>query len=327
MATPIWKDIKASYVTLGDSQTFTISVDGQTIYNGRLVKKPGEAGLTTYVNRLIKDYLSAKIDFDRGRFIHPQDNYIREFTISPTTTAGVSVYKLYCDYGYEEGGVADNALSVISRPLHNVVDPRQILFCTFADLSENASHSVKVRLRYGKRILAESLPNKVQTFTLQLSAYMADNIIDIYDDVDGKVLASYEVRNTCAEYCLYYLNAHGGYDHLLINGNAMRTDKFARIDISKSVDNTTLAHGRQTIAAEVTPTWRLYTDCLTDEQWKLTHHLLGSSHIFLHDLGTDEITPVVITSSVAEYKSYRNQGNKKSYLTINVEASTKRMRK
>lgn len=327
MATPIWKDTKASYVALGDSQTFTISVDGQTIYNGRLVKKPGDVGLTTYVNRLVKDYLSAKIDFDRGRFIHPQDNYIREFTINPTTTAGVSAYKLYCDYGYEEGGVADNTLSVISRPLHNVVDPRQILFCTFADLSEDTSHLVKVRLRNGKRILAESLPNKVQTFTLQLYAYMADNIIDIYDDMASKVLASYEVRNTCAEYCLYYLNAHGGYDHLLINGNAMRTDKFARTEISKSVDNTTLAHSRQTIATEVTPTWRLYTDCLTDEQWKLTHHLLGSSHIFLHNLETDEITPVVITSSVAEYKSYRNQGNKKSYLTIDVEASTKRMRK
>jgi hypothetical protein len=130
MAIPIWKDTEASYVTLGDSRAFTISVDGKIIYNGRLVKKPGDVTLITYINRFVKDYLSAKIDFVRGVTIHTQDNYVREFTINPATSAGVSSYKFYCDYGYEGRAVADNALSVISRPMSNVVDPRQMLFCT-----------------------------------------------------------------------------------------------------------------------------------------------------------------------------------------------------
>lgn len=327
MAIPIWKDTTASYVTMGDSQAFTISVDGKTIYNGRLVKKPGAVGLTTYVNRLVKDFLSAKIDFVRGQIIHPQDNYVREFTISPATTAGVSAYKFYCDYGYEEGGVADNALSVISRPLLNVVDPRQIFFCTFADLSDNTTHSVKVRLRNGKRILAESLPNKVQTFTLQLYAYMADNIIEIYDDMASKVLASYEVRNTCAEYCLYYLNAHGGYDHLLINGTSKRSDNIKRTEITRMVDNTTLNHGRTDVHTEITRTWRLNTGHLTDAQWAKTHHLLGSTHVFLHNLDSGEIVPVVIKANKADFNTYRNNGRKMSQLSIDVEESTKRERR
>jgi hypothetical protein len=324
---PIWKDTPASFETLKNAVTVELSVDGEVIYKGKLVDQPGNLEVTTFVNRIAKDYLSAKIEFDRDNDVHRQERYVREFTISPATTAGVSAYKFYCDYGYEEGGVAEGALSVISRPMSKVVDPRQILFCTFADLTANTFNKVEIKERDTNAIILSSRAGKCQTFTLPLSKNLEGKTLDIYDDMAGEVLASYDVRSTCAKYCLYYLNAHGGYDHLLINGNAMRTDKFTRTEISKSVDNTTLAHSRQTIATEVTPTWKLYTDCLTDEQWKLTHHLLGSSHIFLHDLEADEITPVVITSSVAEYKSYRNQGNKKSYLTIDVEASVKRMRK
>lgn len=327
MAIPIWKDTIASYVTFGDSQTFTISVDGQMIYNGRLVKKPGESALTTYVNRLVKDYLSAKIDFNRRYRTQAQDNYVREFTINPATTAGVSSYKFYCDYGYEEGGVADNTLSVISRPMSNVVDPRQILFCTFADLSENTSHLVMVRLRNAERILAESLPNKVQTFTHQLSQIMVGDIVDIVDDMAGVVLASYEVRNTCAEYCLYYLNAHGGYDHLLINGTSKRSDNIKRTEITRVVDNTTLKHERSDVHTEITRTWRLNTGHLTDAQWAKTHHLLGSTHVFLHNLDSGEIVPVVIKANKADFNTYRNKGRKMSQLSIDVEESTKRERR
>jgi hypothetical protein len=327
MAIPIWKDTKASYVKVGDSQTFTISVDGNIIYNGRLVKKPGDVTLITYINRLVKDYLSAKIDFVRGQTIHPQDNYVREFTISPATTGGVSSYKFFCDYGYEEGGVADNTLSVISRPMSNVVDPRQILFCTFADLSNNTSRNVEVRLRKGNRILAKSSPNKVQTFTPQLSQSMVGDIIDIVDDMGGVILASYEVRNTCAEYALYYLNAHGGYDHLLINGTSKRSDNIRRTEITRVVDNTTLKHGRSDVHTEITRTWHLNTGHLTDAQWAKTHHLLGSTHVFLHNLDSGEIVPVVIKVNKADFNTYRNNGGKMSQLSIDVEESTKRERR
>lgn len=327
MAIPIWKDTIASYVTMGDSQAFTISVDGQTIYNGRLVKKPGKVGLATYVNRLVKDYLSAKIDFNRERVVHSQDNYIREFTINPATTAGVSAYKFYCDYGYEEGGVADNTLSVISRPLLNVVDPRQKLFCTFADLSENTINDVVARLRKSNRVIQTSTGGKVQTFTLPLLPSMVGDIIDIVDDMGGEVLASYEVRNTCAEYALYYLNAHGGYDHLLISGTTLRSDNIKRTEITRVVDNTTLKHGRSDVHTEITRTWRLNTGHLTDAQWAKTHHLLGSTHVFLHNLDSGEIVPVVIKANKADFNTYRNKGRKMSQLSIDVEESTKRERR
>jgi hypothetical protein len=211
--------------------------------------------------------------------------------------------------------------------MFNVVDPRQILFCTFADLSNNTSRNVEVRLRKGKRILAESLPNKVQTFTHQLSQSMVGDIIDIIDDMGGVILASYEVRNTCAEYALYYLNAHGGYDHLLISGTTLRSDNIKRTEITRVVDNTTLKHGRNDVHTEITRTWRLNTGHLTDAQWAKTHHLLGSTHVFLHNLDSGEIVPVVIKANKADFNTYRNKGRRMSQLSIDVEESTKRERR
>lgn len=326
MAIPIWKDTIADYLTTGDSQIFTISVDGKTIYNGRLVKKPGTADLTTYVNRLVKDYLSAKIDFKKEVVIHPQDNYIRKFTINPATTKGVSSYSFYCDHGYEEGAVKDNAVSVISRPLSNIVDPRQILFCTFADLAVNTYHRVQVKIRETDTLIAQSSSAICQTFTCRLHRYTGKTL-DIYDYIAGEVLASYEVRETCAEYALYYLNAHGGYDHLLINGTSKRTDNIKRTEITRVVDNTTLKHGRNYVHTEITRTWRLNTGHLTDAQWAKIHHLLGSTHVFLHNLDTDEIVPVVIKANKADFNTYRNNGRKMSQLSIDVEESTKRERR
>jgi hypothetical protein len=156
---------------------------------------------------------------------------------------------------------------------------------------------------------------------------MVGDIIDIYDDMASKVLASYEVRDTCAEYCLYYLNAHGGYDHLLINGTSKRSDNIKRTEITRVVDNTTLKHGRSDVHTEITRTWRLNTGHLTDAQWAKTHHLLGSTHVFLHNLDSGEIVPVVIKANKADFNTYRNNGHKMSQLSIDVEESTKRERR
>jgi hypothetical protein len=51
------------------------------------------------------------------------------------------------------------------------------------------------------------------------------------------------------------------------------------------------------------------------------YHLFESTEVYLHNLNTNEITPVTITDSSCEYKTYANQGNKRFYYIINVEES------
>lgn len=286
---------------------------------------PGSSQASIYINRLVRDYLSSKIDFNRAATVQPQDNYLRAFSFTLVSNGIRTLrYNIYNDYGYDDT-IIDGAINILSRPLSDVVDPRQIVFCTFADLTSNTTHDIEVESQKKGTTLASSTSGRCKTFTVKSPAI--GDTITVTDVKAGEVLANYKVQATCADYCLYYLNAHGGFDHLLIKGNSLRTDDFKRVEITRDVDNTTLQHGRQSVSVEIQPKWKLYTDHLTDAQWALTHHLLGSTQVFLHDFATDDIIPVVITANSAEYRTYANQGKKKSYLTIDVEAASKRMRK
>ena len=326
MATPIWKDSQVTFVSLTENTSFSVEADGEIIYKGKINKDPNTNYSRLYLNRIAKDYLSSKINFDNKGMVHSQPNYKRTVTTTPKAASG-STFTFFNDWSYREIDIK-SASQCISKPLSNVVDPRQRLLCTMAKISDGDAGAVKAEWYDGTswNEIATATPSPCVTFSLELKDLPEGAKVDIMDDED-EIAKSYIVKNTCAEYCLYYLNAHGGYDHLLIRGTTLRTDSYNRTEIRRGVSNITLAHGRDVVSNEVTPRWRLNTEYLTDEQWQLTHHLLGSPHVYLHDLENNEVTPVVITSSVAEFKSYRNQGNKKSYLKIDVEASVKRMRK
>lgn len=325
---PVWRDLAASFISVGEYIDYTLKEGGKVIFNGRSYRYPAATSVQIYINRIVRDYLSSKIDFNITNNVHPQPHYMRTFTLSPTPSSRETEYTIYNDCSYDNDFIEQGDIQILSRPLSNVIDPRQYLFCTYADFSSNTvSPEVEVEAQGSGWVLAESTTGKCNTFTVKVGTKYVGEEIAVVNSREGEIMTSYDVRETCADYCLYYLNAHGGYDHLLIRGNSLRTDAMSRVEMTRDVDNNTLQHGRQSVSVEVQPKWRLYTDYLTDAQWALTHHLLGSTHVFLHDLNSDEIVPVVITASNAEYRTYSNQGRKKSYLTIDVEAASKMMRK
>lgn len=329
MAEPIWKDEVLHWTFPGDTMTLAISTDEEVVCQCKLTKPPGSNKVSMNINRIVKDYLSSKIDFKRNTTIYQQPMFKRRFLLSVRTQNGMSNITMYNNWSYENIAALPNISQCISAPLSNIVDPRQILFATMAKVSDGASTG-EVCIDYCDNNSCyrpeRATPAPCVTFVYPLAGISEGVDIDILNEKEDTAIR-YKVKKTCADYCLYYLNAYGGYDHLLIKGTVLRTDSYARTEITKDVSNATLSHGKQCITTEITPKWRLNTDYLTDEQWAKTHHLLGSSHVLLHDFTTDEIVPVVITSSTAEFKTYRNQGNKKSFLTIDVEASVKRMRK
>lgn len=327
MATPIWKDEVLIWANLKGETQLSISADGAVVYKCKLTSPPGSNVMSMNINHIVKDYLSSKINFNRLTRIYQQPMFKRTFELSAVTQNGVRTVTRYNDWSYESRQPSDYC-ETLSSPLSNIVDPRQILFSTIAKVGDGEAG--ECYLDYCDKGMClrplYAIPSPCVTFAYPLKDVSENVKIDILHDREDAAI-TYQVKKTCADYCLYYLNAYGGYDHLLIKGTVLRTDSFARTEITRDVSNATLLHGKQCIATEITPKWRLNTDYLTDEQWAKTHHLLGSTHVLLHNLATDEIVPVVITSSTAEFKTYRNQGNKKSFLTIDVEASVKRMRK
>lgn len=138
-----------------------------------------------------------------------------------------------------------------------------------------------------------------------------------YSDVVA--IQDYTYKVTDKNYALYYVNAHGGWDSLAIRGNVTQTDNIQ----SQTYKNKT--NGKVKYMTTSTPTWELHTDSMNDGS--KMYHLLESSEVYLHNLETDEITPVVITDSNCVYKTYANQGNTRFHYTINVEASNYKIRK
>lgn len=327
MATPIWKDTVIEIPASASGTDYTITIDntGATIFSGKAYAMGADSNVSVNLNRICKDALSSKIELSKDTTVYQQSFYKLNFKASAGSVGRLVTF--YNDWSYKEIEESSHCQS-ISQPISDVVDPRQLLITTIAKISSRNPGAVRVEFYDGRswHEVVNTIPSPCVTIAIPVSELRDGKFIDVMNDIDEAV-RRYRIEETCAQYCLYYLNAHGGFDHLLINGNALRTDMYTRNEVTRGVDNTTWKHGRDYASTTITRKWQLHTDTLTDAQWALTHHLLGSTQVYLHDLEADEITPVVITSSQAEFKTYRNQGNKKSSLTIEVEASVERMRK
>lgn len=326
---PVWRDTLHTFPSAGGVYTFYQIVDGANVlFSGRAYPYPSEAEANIFINRIARDFVTAEIAFDTGVYTYDQPNWKKVLGVKNTANNVITAYTLCADYSYE---YMRSGVQSISRPFSNIVDPRQILFSSVANYS-TYPYTYDIELAHtqdGSTTTEASMPiSGAITF-----AWPVDDMGRLAKDGDtitiggDALLQTYKVKNTCCRYCLYYRNAFGGFDSLLIMGNSMRTDAYAKTDIVRDANNITLEFGRKTIINEITPKWKLYTDYLTDEQWQLTHHLLGSPQVYLHDLEERTITPVVITANTAEYRSYANQGKKKSYLTIECEASSHHIRK
>lgn len=157
--------------------------------------------------------------------------------------------------------------------------------------------------------------------TSGVSTYVADAFNYSGQTLYFRGMPLYNVKY-CGDAALYYLNSKGGYDAFLIEGLVKRTDKYAQQDYYKSYDNTTIDFGRTRYVTEITGSWELHTHYLKDDEAeRLVKNLFPSTRVWLHLLDTYECVPVVITDTSAEYKTYRNNGEKLISYTIRVEAS------
>ncbi len=158
-----------------------------------------------------------------------------------------------------------------------------------------------------------TIPSGVSTYVTDAINYAGCTVA-----VSGTTL--YDV-NYCGDAVLYYLNSRGGWDAFLLP-YIKRVDKYTQQDYYKAYDNSTIEFGRKRFLTEITPTWELGTDWLSDEQAeRLCRNLLPSTQVYLHTLDDDIIRPVVITDNQAEYKTYENQNNQLVSYKIKVEAS------
>lgn len=149
-------------------------------------------------------------------------------------------------------------------------------------------------------------------------------VLVVYED---ETLARYTIDDCVSNYVLYYRNALGGIDLFPVTGKVIKSNNIEHLTINKKYDNRTLNFGKTNYENVLTERWQLYSGRLTDQQSKLMHHLINSTYVYLYDIEADKFTPVVITDTEMEYKTYKNNNNKMVYYTINVEASQTKYRR
>jgi hypothetical protein len=138
---------------------------------------------------------------------------------------------------------------------------------------------------------------------------------------DGSRL-NYKIAS--GDYVLYYSNAYGGWDSLLCNGTSRKTDNIEHLNYRRKSANQS-QFSKINYQNNITPTWSLNTGINIDGS--KMYHLLESTMVYLHNLETNEIIPVVITNSSCDYLNYTNNGKKPYYYTITVEESNQKLRK
>ena len=282
---PIWKDTE--YLYTGQSVTYRVELNGETIFNGKAFAAPGETVIKINMNRICENYL------------HNDDI---EVLLNGTQTSEVcytatGAFKVYI-----------NGSSIVDE---------EFLFVYNYNYDPN-----EVYPDDGYYILSSPITDATATNMIQLYTYFLGNNVSNRTDYSGYT------RNVCgAEYALYYLNAKGGWDTFLIEGNSQRTDKIKRHQYNKTFNNQTIDYEKNTYISEIETSWKLNTGILDDDQAKkMCWHLLSSNKVYLHDLVNNVIKPVVITNTQNVYNTYKNSDKRPIQYEIDVTESQTKLR-
>ena len=337
MIHPIWKNY---FVDLGRSESveYVISYNSENslsvIYSGKAWKKPGAESINVCINDICADWLV-------NTFPSLSEGFSRsdmpvEFVVQTISAAGVYSEKARVrfinDWSYDAEHDAER--DGLAAPINGHVDARQWLLWTGLDVSEIEanvflSNGESFKVFIPVEISADFNADFNADFAIVARSAGSGTAIfspSQWGDVSRIVINGnkYDIINSCSRYVLYYLNAYGGWDSMLIEGAASEEDKLTRHTMTKAG-----GYGREknNYLNEIEKNITLHTSWLSDEQSLRMHHLLNSTEVYLHDLEKNSILPVILEGSSAPYKTFKGEGGKLVNYTIDVTIAQTRMRR
>lgn len=317
-AVPIWQDVT---VNLGAyaSIEFRITADGIVIYTGKAYRSPGASNIYVRINEICADYLSHSLPSFTDRtftaFNLPSFVVQRKPSSSWST---VQTVQFYPDWSYDYGFSSN----IISAPINGHLDSRMTVLTSRKEITADVSASYKNQSGTTTTRTC-TITTKPNNGTCAFYASAVANTAQI--TVNSQV---YKVVTDCGRYALYYVNAYGGWDQFLIEGNDLEADNLERYLREIVYDNTSAVNaGKENYVSEVTKSWTFYTGSLSDSQAGRMHHLLNSPLVYLQELSTNLVLPVIITTNTAEYKTYKNNGRKMVNYSFSVELAQNRIRR
>ena len=112
MNAPIWKDVY--YTSTADSITYSITVGGSTIFNGKAVKFPGAQYVEVNVSLICRNFMNNDLPDFRG--VSAATNYTnsdacRTFTFTASDTSSTTTYKFLWDWSYQDWNGGSQSMS------------------------------------------------------------------------------------------------------------------------------------------------------------------------------------------------------------------------
>lgn len=302
---PIWRD--DIHTASADSFIeYHISLGADIIYAGKAYKYPDASTIEWTINDVCSNYIGTGITFTSG--IQRITDYCKVFSTVTNDQTLVNT-RFYNSWAY------DDTDYWLSDPIDYRVDPRQWLPVSF--LSSNSRN-----IRVGSTSYTASASNDGWTVMTNLNNLTLD--CGSAFTVTPGIGQARNYKIDCGDFVLYYANAYGGWDALLVKGTTKKTDNIEHLNYRrKSRDLSDFS--KVNYQNNITPTWSLNTGITVNG--KKMYHLLESVMVYLHNLETNEIIPVVITNAQCEYLDYTNNGKKPYYYNITVEESNLKLRK
>lgn len=282
---PIWKDVYYS------STAFTILdyalqiVDAETIYTGRAYRRPGADIISINISKICQDYIKDSFRDVDFRTLTGQ-TYVHPNAYVEFNLINVLNGNVLGTYGF----VYDWSYEEWDGSARNISSPIN-------------NHTVTGMYSF-------------QSFSRTVLNTKTEVITQI-----GMVNSG----NSCGDIALYYKNRKGGWDAFLIEGTVTKKDKYTKYTYNRSYNNNTLEFENGTYHSQIITSYKLCTGWLNDsESENLAFNLLSSNEVYLHNLCTNNVYPVVITDNTATYKTYKNNSRKLVNYQISVEESQRK---
>ena len=351
---PIWQD---QYVSFGnvDSQAFVVKTadDGAVIYSGKAYKKPTDSNLQIKINDICADYLQPVLPSLHTSKCYPQivarafDIYDVSKSGEESLTGGLWFFNDW-SYDYSRGPWPVNEQVVLSDPINGRVTAQMAIPVSIY-IQPNGliemqilDDTHQVIGTYGMVQAADFIANT--DFNNDFNAtpdpplgtnggvYMFNlpQVLKLYPTAKYLTVAglTYEIMPDCYKYALYYLNAYGGWDCLLVDGGDKSTDNYTRSTFKQEYDNTVPSNrGTVNYLNTISRTVSLGTGYMTDAESAKMHHLVGSTNVYLYDIMNDELRPVVMSTNSLVKKTYRNNGAQLVRYDFNVELAQQMSRR
>lgn len=306
---PIWKDI---YVELSASApvagvAYTVWLEDTRIFSGTAHACPGQTRTIIRINDIIAPYLK--------RGFTPAGETDVPFAVFHVDVNNVTVWQnfVYADWSYDYDFDPDG--DPLNAPISDILLPGQ-LFPWSREANTDSASEISFRVGYATPTGSFN-PDFNRDFLVVGTSY-TDVDITVgpagtawLDLMNYPTAVSVQVRDKtfrvgggcCNKRALYYVNAYGAWDTLVIQGKTDIFDGLTRYVNERVYDNrTTVARGEVNYVNEIVRSFRFHTSPLPLEQSLKMHHLLNTPHILVHDTVAGIVRPLVLTGNRTEHK-------------------------